>query len=304
MNTKIVRNLWRRVIGNDPEPVARGEEREAAESRREPENTPPAPKSPSPGYDFPRWGQLLPFAPRWNHWRGLSQYNSLTNLHIPSQMARGGTWIDVGCGSGRAMWELAAQSHGIPGLLLVGVNLHPYQVPAPIQHLLADIPSDPVVHERHRGQAKLVTDVYGAVSYGETPLETLIYEASLLGPEGTAVVFTEGERFGSPGAWKKIERFFNETSGQKVKFEDAEPENYRHPLDNFDSRPNHAWYKPWSKCLRITITGQGSAKSLSQMTALARERIGPPRQGEILFRTGDGKGEIRRVDYQDDPTTS
>ncbi len=56
----------------------------------------------------------------------------------------------------------------------------------------------------------MITNIHGAVSYYENPLEALIYEACLLKPDAKAMIVTLEDRMGYPTStlWKKIQQFF------------------------------------------------------------------------------------------------
>lgn len=66
----------------------------------------------------------------------------------------------------------------------------------------------------------LVTDVFGAVSYGTSPLYALITLGLLLGDRGQAIVITETRRFGRE--WeplRQIQTFFMKHLGEEVNFD-------------------------------------------------------------------------------------
>ncbi len=235
--------------------------------------------------------------PKWCTRRSLERYNELTNLALAQMLMGGGLYIDYGCGHGVALNELAAAS---PRAELVGVNWHQLEPDlAFFHHVFANIPQHASVHAAYGGQALATTDIYGPASYCDNPLEALIYEASTLGPCGTSVVYSEGERF-HPASWRNIERFFLDATGQHVDFtEDPNNGTGDTPTALYRRRkgPVKGDELPWQNCVRVTVHGQASGRPLDSLFAEARQQVGAPRRERLIWQTLDGLAQIHSVRY-------
>lgn len=219
--------------------------------------------------------------PSWPEERDLARYEEFTKLDFTNDLSKDEIWIDIGCRTGKAL----SQTRKLYKAHLVGVNAHKIRVRAGIQSILATIPEDKVVYQQYRKKAKIVTDVHGAVSYGETPLEALIYEACLLKPHGKAVSIILERRIKGVANWKKIERFFKLTMKQKIEFK------------RFRSYTNHT--KSPLRTLRITISGHcQSTLSLAGLYLKARETVGQMKKTKVIAQPDDQSFQMWQVTYE------
>lgn len=222
-------------------------------------------------------------SPQWPNGRSLARYNQLIGTDIAAELAEGGVWIDVGCGRGIALAELEAMQ--LANVSLVGINVHRVPMPRGVKQIFAHLPKDHSVSWLYHGQVRLVTDLYGAVSYSSNPLEALVYESSLLRyGDGRAFIITELERFGSPTTWHKIRSFYHEYLGQEIQFQ---------PIRIFADAN-----QKWETALRIVISGASHCDDLRVAFSAARTQIGKPKRGETLWQSPDGRAQIRAVDYR------
>jgi hypothetical protein len=154
-----------------------------------------------------------------------------------------------------------------------------------IRSILAHIPEDMSVYMQYQKKADLITDIHGAVSYCENPLNALIYEACLLKPEVRAVIITLEERFGSVITWKRIQQFFEKIMKQSIDFErfTTYSDNTKMPI----------------KTLRIIIKGMyQSALDLNGLFAEAQKYIGLMKKVKVIAEPNDKSFQIWKVKYR------
>ncbi len=218
--------------------------------------------------------------PSWPQERTLSRYAEFTAIDFNNDLSHGEIWIDIGCRTGKALSE----THKFYKAKLIGVNAHKIRVRSGIKAIFASIPDDIIVYKQYRKKANIVTDVHGAVSYCENPLEALIYEACLLKPDAKAVIVTLEGRMGNPATWKRIERFFKLIMQQKIEFK------------RFRSYTNHT--KSPIRTLRITITGHCRARwGLKNLFMQARQYVGEMRKKKIIAQPLDKTFQIWQAVY-------
>jgi hypothetical protein len=221
--------------------------------------------------------------PTWPKERDLCRYQEFTKIDFIKDLSPGQTWIDIGCRTGKALSEFPPHYN----LNLVGINAHKIQVRPGIQSLIASIPKDTSVLKKYKKKAHLVTDVHGAVSYCENPLEALIYEACLLAPRSKAAIITLEDRMGSPNVtiWKQIQHFFQSIMGQEITFKrfTSYTDNTKSPI----------------KTLRITITGECcSSLNLHDLFLAARHSIGQMKKKKVIAESIDKSAQVWRVLYK------
>jgi hypothetical protein len=226
---------------------------------------------------------LNPTLPAWPKERDLQRYQEFTKIDFMKALSLGQTWIDIGCRTGKALSEFPQHYK----LKLIGINAHKIQVRPGIHSLIASIPEDISILEKYRKKAHLVTDVHGAVSYCENPLQALIYEACLLAPNSKAAIITLEDRMGSPNTtiWKQIQRFFHSTMGQEINFQrfTSYTDNTKSPL----------------KTLRITITGECcSPLSLQDLFLEAHRFMGQMKKKKVIAESTDQSAQVWRVLYK------
>lgn len=115
-------------------------------------------------------------------------------VQLVSAMSRSETWIDVGAGTGAA---LAGYAQWRPeGATLVAVDLADDASnaanrlpPGRMRVVKGD-----VTRVRGLGKARLVTDVFAAMSYGDAPDRVIRRYGDLLEPGGQAMIFLEERR--------------------------------------------------------------------------------------------------------------
>jgi hypothetical protein len=222
-----------------------------------------------------------PPEPPWPKERNLARYNALVGFKIQNYLRDGGLWIDVGVGQdARPMRPLI----GRPGVTLKAISPHFRKLPAAISLTTGTIPEHTGFLAENRGRAQLVTDVFGAVSYCDDPLQALIYGALLLRPGGTLVAFTELRRVGDLDTWDRITEFFNSRMQQTITFETV-----------------FAWgdsSKHFSTYLRISIQGAPRRTlSFPRLLQASRRMLGKPRRGKLLWVASDRSAKIWRANY-------
>lgn len=220
--------------------------------------------------------------PNWPNNRNLARYNELTGIDIAGELAGGDVWIDVGAGkTAKPMAEMTGKN-----LKLVAVGAHRMDLPDGIEEVSARIPESSSVMSAFQRRARLVTDVFGAVSYSPNPADVLIYEALLLKPGARAVVFTQADKLGSCGTWDNIRYFFAEYLNQSIEFS---------LVENFADAN-----KRCELGLRIHIkaNSQEILECYDQLFERSRKEIGAPKIGMTLWRSKDDLVEIKRVDYE------
>lgn len=219
--------------------------------------------------------------PSWPQERDLSCYEKFTSLDFNKSLSHGDMWIDVGCRTGKALSQIPK----IYNAKLIGINAHRIRVRTGILPIFASIPDDLSVYRKYRKKAKLVTDIHGAVSYCEDPLDALIYEACLLEKNAKAAIVTLEQRFGGPATWKKIVDFFKFFMNQKIEFK------------RFRSYTNHT--KNPIKTLRITITCHSHSKLvLKDLLVEVRNFVGEMKKKKVIAQPEDGSFQIWQVIYK------
>jgi hypothetical protein len=219
--------------------------------------------------------------PLWPRERDLDRYNQLAGFDIRKHLDTGGLWIEVGIGkSGRSMRPLIGQ----PGVELKAIAPHYRALPKDISLTLGCVPDDHGFLAENRGRARLVTDMFGGVSYCEDPLQGLIYGALLLGNGGVFVTFTMLHRMGDLESWDRIAQFFHDRLNQQISFQAV------YMLSDASGQ--------FSTYLRIRVEGKAKAKAtLSSLFKAAQRTIGVPRRNQSLWTSPDGSAKIFRTDY-------
>ncbi len=205
----------------------------------------------------------------------------LLGIDLAKIMEKGGLWIEIGPGAD-ALPMLPFI--GRKGTMLAAIGPHYRSLPAGILFSEGTIPEDTKFFRAHRAKARLVTDVYAAVSYCQDPIQAVIYGSLLLGEEGQFLAFTELYRFGDLPTWERITEFFRVKLKQSISFETMSV------LGDAS--------KAFSTCLRVRVRGRspGSA-SLRQLFNEAARYIGIPVKSRTLWEAEDRSASISRVDY-------
>jgi len=222
-----------------------------------------------------------PVEPIWPKQRNLDRYNLLAGFNIAEMLSVGGLWIDVGPGEDAdPMRALVGQ----PGVALKAIGPHLRRLPNEIAFTTGLVPDDAIFLKENRGKARLVTDIFGAVSYCDNPVHALIYEGLLLGAGGTCIAFTELERFGDLKTWSRITEFFRTRLGQRISlqsvcvFGDAS--------------------RRFSTELRVRFDCEdASSADWSDLLGAADREIGVALPSSTLWISSDGNAKICRVDY-------
>lgn len=219
--------------------------------------------------------------PQWPAQRGRDRYESLLNIDIGEQLAKGGTWIDVGPGVDALPMRPFLDR---PDVSLVCVGPHPRTLPARIDFTLSTIPDDATFLGRWSGKATLVTDVYGSVSYSDDPLLAIAYGVLLLQPRGTFAAFTELQRLGGIETWDRAIQCFRRdlqvtlTLQATSIFEDAS--------------------QSFATALRIlAIRENDTHVDLDTAAARLQAQVGMPVASATLWEAADRSARISRVDY-------
>lgn len=218
--------------------------------------------------------------PQWPAERDLSRYQEYTQINFAEILSAGKTWIDIGCRSGKAL----SQALELYQAKAIGVNAHKISVKPGIQAVYAAIPEDTIVYQQYDSKVDLLTDIYGAVSYCDNPLDALIYEASLLKPGATAVIVLLEKRICGQVIWQRIQSFFQAFLKQGIQFQ-----RFRSYSDN-TRRP--------IRTLRITITGYNQAEqSLTELFSLAQQFVGQMKKTQIIWQAPDKSDQQWQVKY-------
>lgn len=219
--------------------------------------------------------------PHWPKDRGDARYDELAGFNIRSFLCTGGLWIDVGPGTDASPMKQVLSNRAIK---VKAIGPHHRNLPTAVAFTRGSVPSHLQFLRSNRERAKLVTDIYGAVSYCEDPIQSLIYEALLLTDGGVLVAFTELHRFGDLGVWDRITNFMRCNLRQTVSFQTKS--------DFGDDS------QTFSTCLRIRVDGRAFTRyRLRILFENARREIGVPKHGAGLWVSSDGKAVIQRVDY-------
>jgi hypothetical protein len=219
--------------------------------------------------------------PRWPKERDLDRYNELAGFDIRKRLDAGGLWIEVGIGkSARPMRPLI----GRPGVKLKAIAPHDRVLPKGISLTTGCVPDDHGFLAENRGHARLVTDMFGAVSYCEDPIQALIYGALLLGAEGVFVAFTELRRIGDLETWDRITQFFHNRLHQQVSFQTM------FVLGDASGQ--------FSTYLRIRIEGKAAGRAtLATLFKDAQRKIGMPQRDQALWTSSDQSARIWSTHY-------
>ncbi len=218
--------------------------------------------------------------PPWPKERDLARYNALVGFEIQEHLRGGGLWIDIGVGKGaRPMRPLIGQ----PGVTLKAISPHYRALPTGISLTTGHVPEHVGFLAGNRGRGRLVTDIFGAVSYCDDPIQALIYGALLLRADGVFVAFTELRRLGDLETWDRTTEFFHDRLHQDITFQTV------FVLGDSSGK--------FSTCLRIRIQGKSSPTALSNIFKGARRAIGIPQRGEPLWISSDKSAKIWRTDY-------
>jgi SAM-dependent methyltransferase len=224
--------------------------------------------------------QLNDNIPSWPKERDLATYSKYTKIDFTQDLSSKKTWIDVGCRTGKAL----SQTRQWYDAKLIGINAHEIKVQPGIQPILACIPEDIRVYTRYQQKADLLTDIHGAISYCENPLEALIYEACLLKPKAKAVIVTLAARLGSPVTWKRVKEFFSSVLKQSIEFKrfTTYSDNTKTPI----------------KTVRITIQGMSQSElDLPSLFAEARKYVGQMKKVKVIAEPDDKSFQIWKVKY-------
>ena len=219
--------------------------------------------------------------PTWPRERNLATYAKYTNIKFEEMLADDKTWIDIGCRTGIALHE----SQTFCKAKLLGVNSHTIEVLPGITSVYCELPQNRLVYSNYGKKIDLLTDVYGAFSYSNDPLEVLLYEACLLRDKATAVIISLEARLGNRANWQDIKSFFASNLGQEIDFQ-----RFRSYTDHL-KRPLNS--------LRITIRGQNSSGcSLDELYTQATHFVGRAKKVRIAYRPSDNSCELWKIIYK------
>lgn len=219
--------------------------------------------------------------PTWPRERDLATYAKYTCIKFDQVLSDGKTWIDIGCRTGKALYETTQQYK----MHLVGVNAHKIEVLKGIKSFLAEIPRNRSLYDNYKRRADLLTDVYGAFTYDNDPIAVLIYEACLLNKQGQAVIISLEAKLGNRANRKELQVFFETNLGLTIVFK-----RFRTYSDNSKTPLNS---------LRIIISGNGSANyNLEDLLLKARQIIGEPQKAKLLYSPPDNSVELWKIVYK------
>src|SRR5208283_794003 len=226
--------------------------------------------------------------PRWPIHRDVERYNHLLGIDPITIFEEGGLWIEIGPGAdARPMLPLIGQED----TTLAAIGPHHRSLPAAIHFTQGTVPEDQGFLAAYRGKARLVTDVYAAVSYCQDPIQAMIYGSLLLADGGLFLAFTELCRFGDLPTWERITEFFRAQLGQSIGFETMSV------LGDAS--------KAYSTCLRVRVQGRSTqTASLARIFEEAAGFIGTPVKTGTLWVAEDQSASISRVDYLRAPASS
>ena len=231
---------------------------------------------------------LLPDQPSWPSRRSIDRYSELTAIDIKSFLNPGDCFIDIGPGSdARALSGMLDR-----GIKLIGVTAHKMESPEGIEMIPAHLPKDIARVDHMYGKARLVTDVYGAFSYGDNPLDILILESLLLAPDGKLACISETKRVGSKEDQKRMSKFAKECLGVELIFEQFETFADANQVMETELRIS-AWR-----------TGNPRTTDFEELRSAAVDVIGYPEKGQVLFEveyqssSGKALGEIWEIHFR------
>lgn len=220
--------------------------------------------------------------PTWPAQRGLKRYDALLGIDLGRMLEAGGLWIEIGPGT-EALPMLPFLRR--PGVELEAIGPHSRALPDGIAFTQGIVPEDEVFFAAHRGRARLVTDVFGALSYYDDPIRALLYGALLLADGGLFLGFTELYRFGDLSTWEKTTEFFRQTLNQRISFETI-------PVLGDAT-------KKYATGLRVRVQGPAAVNTpLGDIFEEAARQIGRPAHTSTLWAADDCSASISRVDYQ------
>ncbi len=226
--------------------------------------------------------------PTWPTGRSVERYNLLLGIDLAALLAEGGLWIEIGPGT-NALPMLPFV--GRKDVSLTAIGPHPRSLPEGIQFAQGMVPEDKTFFATNRARARLVTDVYGAVSYCKDPVQALIFGSLLLARGGVFLAFTELYRFGDLPNWERITEFFRIKLRQVLSFE------------TISVRGDAS--KTYSTCLRVRVQGPSlKSKCLDEIFDEAARSVGIPVPTRTLWTAEDRSASISRVDYVSQPETS
>lgn len=228
--------------------------------------------------------QHIDLRAKWPQERTLARYAELVGFDIRHHLSSGGIWIDVGCGKGVALSELLGHSQ----IELVGVTPVQIETDPSIRQINSLIPSDKELLQTYLGKARMTSDIFGALSYCEDPLEALIYESLLLRRDGVAVFATRPERFGQNSDVRcRIETFFAQETGRIIEFGEIET------ISDATGKPVGVLQ------VRLHSSSHSSAptRTLESLLESSRSIVGVPKKVRPAWTSEDQKVQIWEVDF-------
>lgn len=143
------------------------------------------------------WGQAIPCNPQWIKDRCFAEVailHGLSSCEFKSLIIPKSVCIDIGCGDGALLHELRAT---YPDATLVGATAtpsHPRYQNAIDKVYYGLLPSDRRLFRDYFGQADIVLDTMGALTYADNPIHVLVALCSLLKKGGVLSVATLGDK--------------------------------------------------------------------------------------------------------------
>lgn len=226
--------------------------------------------------------------PQWPDNRNLATYSEMVGFDIAEYMKDGGRIIDSGCG--RTCLALKELKELRPRVKCLGLARHVPTAPMGVSAIPAILPD---FDFGRLGKAKLIVDIFGAVSFADklesdargyepAALETVVRLALQITPEGgKLVVCTELDRFGDQHAHKRFQEFFKYEMGLDCKFE-----VYEHFAEA---------NQVMEKQLRIVIDSNRDHDTLVKQ---AEKIVGIPRSGRVLWHSGEEREEDQQKIYE------
>lgn len=227
---------------------------------------------------------LVDLRAKWPQERDASRYSELAGFDFRRHLENGGVWMDIGCGKGIALSDFITQRN----LQLVGVTPVLIEMDPRISQIHSLLPSDRAILAEYRGKLRMASDIYGALSYCEDPLEALIYEALLLAPNGVAAIATRLERFGSSTETRKnIQELFRTQLGCDLEFFEIET------ISDATGKAVGVLQ------IRIIATPESGARDtdIEDLLKTFQANVGRPNRTRPAWISEDGKARIWQVDY-------
>lgn len=221
------------------------------------------------------------------HWfqhhkgRDLHRYEQLLGIDIPNILQKG-IWIDVGTDYyATALKDLIYKTE----VELIGVSSIQIDAQEKIKTIKCTLPDHLDQIEEFRGRAKLVTDVFGAMSYSHDPIAVILASCSLLGEGGSYFAVTESGRLGREVTYRHLSNFIRHHLRQKFS------------LELFNACGDYN--KTFKQYLRLTsrLDLKPIQIELVDLVQESRNVLGYPVEGEILWKSNDEEVAIYRVDY-------